>query len=82
MTNFLVVIKSKEFLRLYIAINPHYIPVLRLFRSRYNPSELFSSNLNDIILSFGDIDDDLILTDVFHTVFDKLWKVQMFAFGY
>lgn len=69
--DFLMIIEAKKLLRFKVSINPHDIPILRLFGSLNGPSEFLSSHLDDIVLGFGDVNEDLVFGDVFHAVFDE-----------
>ena len=60
MADFLVIVEAEELLWLEISINPHDVPVFRLFGGINYPTEFFSGHLYDIILCFGDVNNDLI----------------------
>lgn len=80
MTDFLMIVEAKKLLGLEIPVDPHDVPVLRFFRSFNDPSKFLGSHFNDLVLSFGDVDDNLVFGDVFHAVFDEFGKVGDFVF--
>jgi hypothetical protein len=80
MADFLMIVKAKKLLGFEVAVDPHYVPVLRFFGGFNDPTKFLGSYFNDFILSFGDVDDNLVFRDVLHAVFDKLRKVRYFIF--
>ncbi len=81
MADFLVIVEAEEILGLKVTIDPHDVPILGFFGCFDGPSEFLGSDFDDFILSFGDVDDDLIFGDVFHAVFDELREIGGFIFG-